>query len=486
MNVVIYARYSSAKQTEQSIEGQLHACYKYAEHCKMNVIGEYIDRAISGTTDRRLGFQRMITDASQKQFQYVLVWKFDRFSRSRHDSAFYKQKLLQYGVRVISVMENGNEGDDSTASEIFLEAFAEHFSTDLSENIIRGQHENIKKGRFCGGTVPYGYKIENGKLVIDERTAPHIRYVFEQYASGVPMRHIIDELTRRGVRSMRGYPLSCSTFSRALTNTAYIGQYKYKGEIVPGLCERMIDDNIFERANAFVAMRKYAPSIGLSENVRYILYGKVFCGHCGAAMVGENGRGCNKKTYYYYTCSERKKHHSCSKSLERKEVLEQYVVEQIFQNILTSSYIARISKLIVDQYNINSSNDKITALEKQVLLFESDLNKLVDSLLDAPKITHKRIYEKMEALEAQKNNAGKEIAKLRTEQNIHITEAEVIAWLTHFRDNPYSDLDFSRIMIDTFIDSIYVYDDHISVFYNIKPKASQVPNSEKNDPRSDI
>lgn len=131
MNAVIYARYSSHNQTEQSIEGQLRDCYAYAKRCDLTVVGEYIDRAISGTTDERPDFQRMIADAPKKQFQRILVWKLDRFARSRYDSAIYKHQLKQYGVRVLSVMENVGEGDESILLEALLEASAEYYSLDL-------------------------------------------------------------------------------------------------------------------------------------------------------------------------------------------------------------------------------------------------------------------------------------------------------------------------------------------------------------------
>lgn len=93
LNAVIYARYSSHSQQEQSIEGQLRDCYAYAEREGLHVVGEYIDRAISGKTDERPDFQKMIADASKKQFQRVIVWKLDRFARNRYDSAINKAKL---------------------------------------------------------------------------------------------------------------------------------------------------------------------------------------------------------------------------------------------------------------------------------------------------------------------------------------------------------------------------------------------------------
>ena len=101
--VVIYARFSSHSQTEQSIEGQLKVCYEFAKRNDYNVIGEYIDRAISGKdAEKRPDFQRMIADSAKRQFNAILVYQLDRFSRNRYDSAIYKAKLRKYGVRVLS------------------------------------------------------------------------------------------------------------------------------------------------------------------------------------------------------------------------------------------------------------------------------------------------------------------------------------------------------------------------------------------------
>lgn len=106
MNAVIYARYSSLAQNEQSIEGQLHDCYAYAKQNDFTIVGEYIDRAITGRIDDRPQFQQMISDAQKKTFQRIIVWKLDRFARNRYDSAVYKQSLKKHGVRVVSAMEN--------------------------------------------------------------------------------------------------------------------------------------------------------------------------------------------------------------------------------------------------------------------------------------------------------------------------------------------------------------------------------------------
>lgn len=111
MKAVIYARYSSDNQREESIEGQIRECTEYAVRNDITVIGSYIDRALSAKTADRPEFQRMIKDSDKGLFNVVLVWKLDRFSRDRYDSAHYKRILKKNGVRVISAKENitGNE-----------------------------------------------------------------------------------------------------------------------------------------------------------------------------------------------------------------------------------------------------------------------------------------------------------------------------------------------------------------------------------------
>lgn len=171
-NAVIYARYSSANQTEQSIEGQLRDCRAYAEREGLTVVHEYIDRAISGRSDDRPDFQRMIADSAKKQFQHVIVWKLDRFSRDAYDTAIYKRRLKNNGVSLQSATEAIGNNPESIILEQLLIGMAEYYSIELSQKTKRGLRETALKGNFVGGGVPIGYKVENSKLVIDEETAP--------------------------------------------------------------------------------------------------------------------------------------------------------------------------------------------------------------------------------------------------------------------------------------------------------------------------
>jgi DNA invertase Pin-like site-specific DNA recombinase len=284
-NAVIYARYSSHGQTEQSIEGQLRDCYAYAEREGLKVVGEYIDRAITGRYDDRPDFQRMISDASKKQFVYVIVWKLDRFARNRYDSAIYKAKLKKHSVKVVSATENIMDTPEGIILEGMLESMAEYYSANLSQNVKRGQRESVLKGTYLGGIPPIGYKVENKRLVIDEKTAPVIRYAFEQYAAGVSKRQIIDELNARGIRNSKGKPLTLSSMQVALRNEKYIGIYRHGGEEVTGGCDALIDEITFRKVQERLNAVKPLPP--LKSKNRNLLQGKLFCGHCGTT----HGRG---------------------------------------------------------------------------------------------------------------------------------------------------------------------------------------------------
>ena len=192
MNAVIYARYSSNSQREESIEGQIRDCTAYAERNGYMVIGAYADRAISGTTDDRPEFQKMIKDSKRKQFDLVIVWKLDRFARNRYDSAHYKALLRKNGVRVLSATEAISQGAEGIILESVLEGMAEYYSAELAEKVIRGQTENALSCRFNGGTIPIGYKInKDRKFEIDTETAPYVLSAFKSYINQIKIAGVI-------------------------------------------------------------------------------------------------------------------------------------------------------------------------------------------------------------------------------------------------------------------------------------------------------
>lgn len=232
-NAVIYARFSSHNQTEQSIEGQLAECNAYAQRNGYTIVGEYIDRAISGTTDARPNFLKMIDDAQKKQFQYVIVYQLDRFARNRYDSATYKARLKKYGVRVLSARENIADDASGILVEGVLESMAEYFSAELSQKVQRGMNINAQKAISNGGSIPFGFKTVNKLYVVDDDTAPAVVKIFEMYANGHTIVEINDWLNSHGYRTTLGAPFNKNSLRHLLKNKKYIGVYCYNGVEIP-------------------------------------------------------------------------------------------------------------------------------------------------------------------------------------------------------------------------------------------------------------
>ena len=219
---VIYARYSSERQTEQSIEGQLRVCQDYADRNDILIVDTYIDRAMTGTNDNRKDFQRMLKNCSKQAWDYVLVYKLDRFSRNKYEMAMHKKTLRDNGIKLLSAMENIPDTPEGIILESLLEGMAEYSSAELSQKVRRSMNETRQKGNYLGGYLLYGYYVENKKVKVDEEKAKIVKYIFECYASGIYVKYIVEELTRNGILN-KGKPFAINTIYQMLANEKYAG-----------------------------------------------------------------------------------------------------------------------------------------------------------------------------------------------------------------------------------------------------------------------
>ena len=247
MTAVIYARYSTDSQREESIEGQIRESTAYAEKNGFTVVNHYIDRAVSAKTDNRPQFQQMIKDSDKKLFDIVLVWKLDRFARNRYDSARYKTQLKKNGVKLVSATEVISEGPEGIILESVLEGYAEYYSADLSEKVIRGMTENALKGKFTGGAIPFGYIINaDHRFEIDPLTAPFVAETFQRYNDGQTMREIRDWLNEKGVKNQRGGPMTFNTIQHMLNNLRYVEKLKYRDILIPDAIPPIVSVELFD------------------------------------------------------------------------------------------------------------------------------------------------------------------------------------------------------------------------------------------------
>ena len=466
MNAVIYARYSSDKQTENSIDFQLRADQAYCEAKGLKIVGEYIDRAMSGTTDNRPDFQRMIEDAKKQQFAYIVVYRFDRFARNRYDSAIYKKELESYGVRVLSTEESIGTGDEGIILESIYEAMAESYSRRLSRVVTQGMKETAMKGLSTGGNLSLGLKIVDRMVVIDEKTAPSIRYCFEARADGKTKKPIADELNARGYRTKTGKLFNVNTISQILANPIYKGIHNYAG--IERSCPAIVSAELWDQVHEIEKREKKVYGRKVAETY-YSLSGKLFCGPCGASMTGDSGTSRGGEKHFYYTCSTRKKNRSCNKKSEKKDFLEWYICEQTVKYVLTDKNIKHIAKKVVELSEDELGSSKLCQLEKQLADIEHEIDTAADALIKTNSAALiKRINEKVALLENQQSAVETELAQLRVNQSLRVTNLEVEAFLNSFRHGDLLDEEFRRRLIKTLINCAYIFDDKVVIYFNVR------------------
>jgi len=463
MKAVIYARYSSDNQREESIEGQLRECKEYAQRNGMTVLGTYIDRALSAKTDNRPDFQRMIQDSSKGLFDVVLVWKLDRFARNRYDSAHYKAILKKNGVKVVSAKEAIAEDSTGILLESLLEGYAEFYSVELSEKIHRGQKENALKGLNNGGGIPMGYILgEDKRLVIDPLTAPLVLEIFNRYAQGETIRSIVEDFNRRGLKTKWNRPFNPNSFNVILKNRKYIGEYKYQDVVIPGGVPAIVPEELFERVQKRMERNKRAPAASKADEI-YLLTTKLFCGKCGRMMVGESGTSQNGTKHYYYKCGGAKRKAGCDKKAVRKEWIENIVVNYAMQIVMDDNTVSRIADMLLDLQERESTT--LPALKGQLQETEKGIENLLNAIQQG--ILTPSTKQRLEELEETKERLTVSILQEEL-QRPKLTREEVLTWLYAFRSLDPDRPEHRQRLIDSFINAVYVYDDKIVLTFNYR------------------
>lgn len=488
MNVVLYMRYSSDRQTEQSIEGQERICTEFCKREGYTIVGKYIDRATSAfkDTEKRIEFNRMIKDSEKMLWEGVIVYKLDRFARNRYDAATYKAKLKKNGVRVISATENISDNPEGVILEAVLEGMAEFYSKELSQKVTRGMLETAYKCNNTGGHIPLGYKVENKKLVIDEPSAQIVREAFSLYVTGTSIKDICDLFNNKGYRTAKGSVFNKNSFNTIFTNERYMGVYKYKDVRIEGGVPAIIDKETFQSALKRHAANVHAPARGKAK-VRYLLTQKLFCGHCGAPMIGDCGTSRTGNVYNYYTCSTKKKGKSCDKKPLPKDFIEKTVVKDAMA-LLTPENIDIISDMAIKQNLEDIRSDKIIpVLEKQ----QRELVKSIENLLKLVErgAESETLVARLDELERQKHDIEKRIDAAKGEYII-LDKEQVVWWLSRFAKGDINDEEFCRQLIDLLVNSVTVWDDpdgyRITATYNLTDNNTRVYRIKSKDGGSDL
>ncbi len=464
MKAVIYARYSSDNQREESIEGQIRECTEYAKKKGITIVRHYIDRAFSAKTDNRPEFQNMIRDSAKKQFDMVIVWKLDRFSRNRYDSARYKSQLKKNGVKVVSATESISEGAEGIILESVLEGYAEYYSADLSEKVIRGMTENALKGKYNGGTLTLGYYIdEDMHYQIDPLLAPFILECFKRYSEGWSLTELASWFNECGVKSSKGKPVKHSTIKALLGNRRYIGELRFRNVVLENMIPPIVPKELFDRVQEIKERNKKAPGMRCADE-EYLLTTKLFCGHCGALMFGESGTSRNGTKARYYKCSTvKKKLGPCKKKTVRKEWLEEIVVREVMNLLFDDEAINHIVNRVMEIQK--EDNFEIPLYEKQLAEIDEGIENLLIAIQQG--IITKSTKSKLEELENRKEKVEIELADEKLAKT-YVTEEFVREWLNDFRKYNLDDREHKKALINTFVHKIFLYDDKVLITFNCK------------------
>ena len=479
LRAVIYARYSSESQREESIEGQLRECYAFARKNDISVVGEYIDRAFSAKTDKRPDFQKMIKDSAKRNFDLVIVWKLDRFARNRYDSANYKAVLKRNGVKVMSATESISEGSEGILLESVLEGMAEYYSADLSEKVIRGHTENALKCKYNGGTLPVGYTTDKEQNYhIDPVTAPFVLEAFQNYDEGMTMSEIAAILNQHEVKNTRGGRMSIDNVARLLKNRRYTGEYIYRDIVVPDGIPAIVPKDLFDRVQEKIAKNKKAPARHKAED-DYILTTKLFCGECKSLMVGESGTSATKQVYHYYKCVSAKKHTGCHMKPIRKAWIEDLVIHHVKEALHDDKLIEDIVQMFLEFQQ--KENTVLPYLERELAEAEKAINNMLNAIEQG--IITPMTKKRLDALEEKHRDIETEIIKEKMKRP-QLSAQQIRFWFERMREYDITALEQRKRLIDTFVNAIFIYNDRIIFTFNYKSDAKTVLFSELNS--SDI
>ncbi|WP_252235070.1 recombinase family protein [Clostridium sp. ZS1] len=423
MKAGVYARYSSDNQRDESIDAQLRAIEEYAKSNSIEIVKIYVDRAKSATTSKRPEFQHMIKDSALGIFDTIIVHKLDRFSRDRYDSAVYKQKLKQNGIKLISVVEKLDGSPESLILESVIEGMAQYYSANLSREVMKGLKETAYQSKHAGGCPPLGYELNEDKTYrMNPNEAKAVKRIFEMYVDGYTNREIIEEVNLMGVRTKSNKSFSKNSISSILKNEKYTGVYifnrtfkkdpngkrntnksKPEDEIIriEGGMPAIIDKETYQKAQQLMKSRNKGNGAN-KATVNYLLSGLIKCGECGYGMYGNKRTNTRGNEYISYRCGGRNKKHICDNYEIRKEYIEEFVLTELERKILNDRNIPVLVKKL-NEYLTNKNNtikDETELYQQELETVEKQINNIVSAISSG--LAYSSLTEKLSELEEKR------------------------------------------------------------------------------------
>ena len=476
---VIYARYSSDSQTEQSIEGQLRVCQQYAKNNDILIVDTYIDRAMTGTNDLRPDFQRMIKDSNKKQWDYVIVYKLDRFSRNKYETTIHKHTLNNNGVKVLSAMENIPDTPEGIILESLLEGMNQYYSAELSQKVHRGLNESYLKGNFTGGVQLFGYNVVDKKNVIDPFEADIVKEIFSRFAKGETGKSIADNLIARGIRTKKGHYIDDKRIYKIIENTKYVGKVKHGDTVYTNIYPAIIDEVTWQTVQSIRNANKHRPG-SKKERFDYLLSGKLICGDCKEFMVGITSTNRFGSSYKYYTClSKRRKRHDCKAFSIHRKLLEDLVFKKTWELIYENN---DIDKLVNDIYKLHQNESRENTVIKSLEKKRADTLKASQNLISAIEqgIITEQTKIRLKELEAQISQYDFDIEQAKQRTYSYLTPELIKDFFMKAVCGDIENNEVRKQIARNFIREIILYKDKIVITYNFTDKhftKKQIPDN---------
>lgn len=471
---VVYARYSSHNQTEQSIEGQLAAAREYADKHDYTIVHEYCDRAKTGTNDNREAFQQMLSDCAKKQFTVILVWKIDRFGRNREEIAFNKYKARKNGVRVEYVAENIPDSPEGVILESVMEGMAEYYSLQLAQNVKRGLLESAKKHHVVCGNLPLGYNAgPNKEYVINEAEAEAVKRIYDLYAAGNTKAEVAEMMNNAGYRTKNGNKFTHDSLTRILKNERYTGTYIYKDLIrEENVIPPIVSKEKFDQAQKMLA-HNHKRANNKWNYADYLLTEKLHCGCCGASMFGRSGHSKTGAKYNYYVCADQYLKKGCHKKPIRQDVLDEYVMDRLQILIADDAMIEYITDVTYNYYiTHDQSRRDVEALEARLHNVEGAIANIIRSIEEG--LPYSAVKRRMEELNEEKEELEKKIADVNIKSGIRIERDYIYNFLKSFQRMDIKNDKIRMRLVDVFVNAIYVYEDKVTVALNYSSNKNEI------------
>lgn len=472
LKAVAYARFSSDNQRDESIDAQIFAIENYAQANDIELVGTYIDRAKSATTDQRPSFQKMIADSATGTFDAIIVHKLDRFARSKYDSAIYKQKLKVNRVRLISVTENIDGTPESIILESVLEAMAEYYSKNLAREVMKGLCENARNAVHTGGIPPLGYNIKDKKLVINEHEAEAVKIIFGMYNNGHSYGEIIKLLNQKGYKTKLGNDFGKNSLFEILRNEKYMGvlcynkssekspkgtynRHSYKDDKdiirIENGCPAIIGRDEFFKARER-QMRNRQTAHSNRERQKYLLSGLLFCEKCGSPLYANRRK---KNSQVTYRCSKKYTLENCGSKELNQHWADSAVIKAIKDNILNERNIDYILS-VAQAYNAKQADSKAETVLKFTAELE-EIKKSKDNILSAVENGFAKAHfkERLDTLIQREAYLEHQLRVTSSTDNFSISRKGVLLLINKFRRlAKENDLRSLREMLGKFIEKI--------------------------------